>query len=191
MKIAITGGIGSGKSFVVSRLRGYGIEVYDTDSNAKRLMLEDEEIRRKLERLIAPNVYFLDGTLNKPLVAKFLLASKSNAKRLNAIVHPVVARDFLLSGIDWMECAILFEAQFDRLVDKVICVQAPTDVRVERIMQRDGITQERALEWINCQMPQPKMQMLSDYTVLNDGRTDVAWQLEKILQDLDRINKNI
>ena len=113
--IAITGGIGSGKSYVCSMLRRRGIEVYDCDSAAKRIIATSAEVRRGLTRLMGPHTFLADGRLNKAAVAEFLLQSESNAKAINDIVHPAVAADFKKSGVRWMECAILYESGFFRL----------------------------------------------------------------------------
>ena len=145
MKIGITGGIGSGKSYVCKRLEARGYEVYDCDSAAKRLIRTSPEIKEKLTALIGPDTYSkVEGEyrLNKAAVAKFLLASEENAKAIDRIVHPAVFKDFEESGLQWMESAILYESGISRLVDKVIVVTAPEEVRIRRVMQRDGISQE-------------------------------------------------
>lgn len=170
MKIAITGGIGSGKSYVCRLLEQRGIGIYDCDAAAKRLMRNSPTLRQRLTALIGPDTYDSEGRLNKAEVARFLLQSEQNAKAIDAIVHPAVAQDFQESGYQWMECAILFESGFERLVDKVIAVTAPEEIRIQRIMHRDGITREKALEWINRQWPQKKVTENSDYKIMNDGQ---------------------
>ena len=110
MKIGIAGGIGSGKSFVCQRIESLGFKVYDCDQAAKRLIQTSADIRTRLTSLIGPATYFDDGTLNKPEVARFLLASAQNAHAVDAIVHPAVFQDFLESGLQWMESALMFES---------------------------------------------------------------------------------
>lgn len=179
--IAITGGIGSGKSFVCQRLKARGIDIYDCDEGAKRLMRSSEDLKRRLTELIGPDTY-VDGQLNKPVVTQFLLASEDNKQAINHIVHPAVMQDFYDSGMQWMESAILYEAHLEHYVDYVVCVTAPEDVRTERIMKRDGISRERALEWINRQMPQEEVAVWADYTIVNDGATDIDAQIEELMQ---------
>ena len=183
MKIAITGGIGSGKSYVCRMLEKQGIRIYDCDEAAKRLMRTSEQLKRQLTELVGPEVY-ADGRLVKLVMTRFLLASEANQKAVNAIVHPAVAEDFRQSGYDWMECAILFESGFDRLVDRVVCVTAPTEVRVQRIMERDGITRSQAEEWLTKQLPQEEVSRRSDFVIVNDGVRDVSEQIEKFFQQL-------
>lgn len=180
MKIAITGGIGSGKSFVCQLLAQRGIEIYDCDSAAKRLMRTSLTLQQQLTELIGPETYDKEGRLNKAEVAKFLLHSEQNAQAINAIVHPAVAQDFKESGCQWMECAILFESGFEQLVDKVVVVTAPEDIRIERIMLRDSIAREKALEWIHRQWAQEKVVSLSDFEIINDGRP-LEPQIERII----------
>lgn len=182
-KVAITGGIGSGKSFVCRLFEQRGVKIYDCDSAAKRIMATSVEVHDALTALLGPSVYD-EERLNKAVLAKYLLASDENARHVNAIVHPAVAADFNSSGYTWMECAILFSSGFDRYVDVVICVTAPRQVRIDRIMQRDGITAGKAAEWIDCQMSQEETARRSDFIIKNDGKTPLKPQLDNIMNEL-------
>lgn len=185
MKIGITGGIGSGKSYVCKRLEARGIEVYDCDTAAKRLIRTSPEIRERLTALIGPDTY-QGETLCKTVVAQFLLASEANAKAIDNIVHPAVFRDFEASGLQWMESAILFESGAYRLVDKVIMVSAPYEVRIERVMRRDGISHQKVLEWMDRQLPQDIVRARADFEIINDGIADIDKQLNKILRKCNK-----
>lgn len=191
MKIAVTGGIGSGKSFVCHLLEKRGFTIYDCDNAAKRIIATSDVVKSKLKHVVGDNV-FTGNTLNKAVLSKFLLESNTNTQVINNIIHPAVALDFVNSKKNWMECAILFSSGFDRLVDKVICVTAPLDVRLTRIMTRDGISKEKALEWINKQMSQEDVIKLSDYVIENDGKADLDKQITDILVslncDADKVN---
>lgn len=179
MKIGITGGIGSGKSFICNMLREQGLEVYDCDTAAKRIMRQSTDVRKALISLIGREAY--DGTEpNKARIATFILTSESNAAKVNAIVHPAVAKDFQESDIDFMECALLFQSGFDALVDKKVCVTAPLNTRIERIMKRDSIPYEKAMEWIRCQMPQEEIAERSDIVIVNDGISALKPQIDRI-----------
>lgn len=181
MKYAITGGIGSGKSYVCKVLKEeFGIDVYDCDAGAKHVMRSDENLQRRLSQAVGQDV-FPGGRLDKAALSAFLLESAENNAVVNGIVHPAVADDFLRSGLEWMESAILFEAGFERYVDKVVCVFAPLEVRIQRVMSRDGITRDKALEWINRQMPQWEKEQRSDFVVVNDGTSSIKEQLNRIL----------
>ncbi len=178
MKIGITGGIGSGKSYVCRLLERRGIEVYDCDAAAKRLIRSSSRLRRQLQELI--------GSLQKADISRFLLASKDNQRAVNAIVHPAVFDDFEQSGMQWMESAILYESGADKLVDRVVVVTAPEEVRIERIMKRDGITREKALQWIARQWPQELVRERADVEIVNDGKAELAPQIDELLKALSK-----
>ena len=189
MKIGIAGGIGSGKSYVCQRIRQQGFEVYDCDDAAKRLIRTSLEIRQQLTALIGPEVYTdVEGeaVLNTAVVAKFLLTSESNAQAIDRIVHPAVFKDFIESGLQWMESALMFESGIYKLVDKVVAVVAPKEIRIRRVMERDHISREKVLEWMNRQMDQKEIIHRADYVIINDGETDIDQQLENIIRQCNR-----
>ena len=190
--IAITGGIGSGKSYVSALLQAAGIPVYNTDNEAKRLMLSDEGIRQDLIALLGEGVY-TDGTLNKPMLASYLFAGPENAARINAIVHPRVKADFRRwmeehegQEIVGLECAILFEAGFEDAVDAVVTVYAPEALRVERAMKRDGATEAQIRARIAAQMDEEEKCRLSDYIIYNDGSISLENQLSALVAQLKK-----
>ena len=176
MKIGITGGIGSGKSYVCKRLAKHGIEVYDCDAAAKRLIRTSPDLQQQIVRLV--------GSLDKAAMSRFLLASESNQQAMNAIVHPAVFRDFEQSGMQWMESAILFESGADTLVNKTVAVTAPQEVRIQRIIERDGITREKAQQWMARQWSQADVMARADYIIVNDGVTDIDEQIESLLEKI-------
>ncbi len=184
MKIGITGGIGSGKSYVCRLLEQRGYTVYDCDSAAKRLIRSSPYICRRLTALIGPHTYLADGSLNKNAVAEYLLASEDHAKDIDRIVHPAVFRDFIESGMEWMESAIIYESGIHRLVDRVIVVTAPEELRIQRVMARDEISREKVLEWMSRQLPQEEVRKRADFEIVNDGQTDLNLQLDKILKEI-------
>ncbi|WP_455069150.1 dephospho-CoA kinase [Prevotella nigrescens] len=190
MKVAITGGIGSGKSFVCERLHKFGIAVYDCDEAAKRLIRTSNDIQERLSDLVGAKV-FVRGKLQKAVLASFLLHDKASAQAVNDIVHPAVAADFEHSGYDFIESAILFDSGFINRVsiDKVICVTAPIEVRVQRIVYRDQITPAKAQEWINRQLPQSEMLKLSNYEIVNDGQRNLDSQIQAIIDDMAKLSK--
>jgi dephospho-CoA kinase len=190
MKVAITGGIGSGKSYVCKLLQQRGINIYDCDQAAKRLIRTSPDIRRQLTMLIGSEAYLgEDGQggwiLNKAVVAQFLLGSEANAHAIDDIVHPAVFHDFETSGMQWLESAILYESGMDKLVNRVIVVTAPQEVRIQRVMQRDGISREKVLEWMSRQWSQDEIRQRADYEIINDGQADLNEQIEQLLSSLD------
>lgn len=162
IKLAITGGIGSGKSYVARRMTELlGIPVYDSDANAKRLNEESPEIRRGLIEMVGADVYDVQGHLNRQKLATFLFASEENVRRINALIHPVVKEDFLrwaagqTAPVVAIETALLAESGIDKVVDKIIRVDAPLETRISRAMQRDGVAREKVLERMAHQQEYP------------------------------------
>lgn len=181
--IALTGGIGCGKSFVAQLLLEENIEVYDCDAAAKRIILTLPAIQTQLQQLVGERL-FKDGVLRKEMLTTFIQQSEQHKMAVNNIVHPVVAADFLSSGLHWFESAILFESGFYRRlhIDKIIGVTAPPDVRIARIMQRNHISRAQAEAWIASQMAQEEIIAQCDYIIRNDGQADLKQQLRSLLQ---------
>lgn len=183
-KVALTGGIGSGKSYVCHLLEHRGIQVYDCDAAAKRLIRHSSELKKALQSLVGEDLY-VGNQLQKRILAEYILENDNNAQRVNAIVHPAVAADFNHSGYNWLESAIFFDSGFDSRVyiDKVVAVVAPEELRIERIMARDGIARSKALEWIHHQLSQEEIIRRSDFVIHNDGR-DLVEQIDCCLSAL-------
>lgn len=187
LRVGITGGIGSGKSFVCRLLAERGVPVYSCDEEAGRLMENHPDIREALVGLLGTEVYTGEGRLNKPLLAAWLFASSGHAGQVNAIVHPVVKRDFVAWAqrqtvpVVAVESAILFEAGMDTLVDRVLLVDAPREVRLRRTMSRDGATREQVEHRMDCQMPDEERRLRAGDILYNDGRNDLKQDVERLL----------
>ena len=179
MIIGITGGIGSGKSTIAKQLREMGYAVYDTDSEAKRLIVEDAGVREEIEQLFGKEVY-KDGVYQTALVAQRVFADQSLLARLNAIVHPAVKADILRWAeninhptLCFVECAILYQAGFDTLCDKVVVVTAPEEVRLQRAVTRDHSTIEKVRARMRAQEVEKDIER-ADLIVNNDGKTEIT-----------------
>ena len=173
LKIGITGGIGSGKSFVCEIVRNKGYPVFNCDVEAKRLMVKDKATINAISTIVGPNAYSIDidddgkekRTLNRKVVADFLFANKTNAQVINDIVHPRLAKVFEqwarhyeeTAEMVFLEAAILFESGFDKLVDSVILVCADYETRIQRVMKRDNTTREMVLKRIERQVAQEEL----------------------------------
>lgn len=190
IKIGITGGIGSGKSYVCRLLETRGIPFFSCDDTARREMTANESLRSELRRLVSPHVYCSDGSLNKPIVRGFLQSSPDNAARIDEVVHPYVRKRWQEwaaaqdSEIVAMECALLFEAQFDNEVDSTVLVSAACDVRVSRVMKRDGVDAETVKRWMEMQMPEEEKRERADFIILNDGTQDLGRQIDNVLNEI-------
>ena len=186
IKLGITGGIGSGKSYIAHLLEKKGIPVYDTDQEAKRLTVTHPRIREELSTLLGKEVYQVDGTLNKPLVASYLFSSPEHAGQINGIIHPRVYEDFQLwanrqaevgAAVVMMESAILFESGFYKAVDYVVMVYAPLELRIKRAMRRDSASEEQIRVRIAAQMDEEEKKRRADYVIFNDEEMPFESQL--------------
>ena len=190
--IGITGGIGSGKSYVSNLLRQkFGIPVYDCDKEAKRLTAEDEEIRQRLIALVGPEV-FAGGELNKQLLADYLFADIEHASAVNAIIHPIVLLDFEKWASNngqqttvGLESAILYESGFNASVDYVLFVDAPEDVRLRRAMLRDNASEAQIRARMKMQRPELH-RLQADFIIDNSTDDDTRLQ-EQLASALRRI----
>ena len=194
--IAITGGIGSGKSVVSRMLNVMGHEVYDCDSRAKSLMTSDEEVVRLLKQEFGEKIYLADGTIDRQRLAARAFADKDALNRLNAIVHPATARDMQQwakrqadSGADiaFIETALLRTAGLDRMVDEVWHVTAPDEVRIKRVMERSGLTVQQVKERMAAQRVEDSIADC-EQVIVNDNDTALLPQVTRLLE-LNRTTK--
>jgi dephospho-CoA kinase len=194
IRIGITGGIGSGKS-VVSRLLGVmGVPVYISDDEAKRITLTDADVRCRLTALVGSDLYS-GSSMRKELLANYLFASPQNAARVNAIIHPAVKADFLRwvaahasCPIVGIESAILIEAGFTDVVDRVVMVCAPYDVRVERAMQRDGAQRSAVERRVRAQMDDEAKLSHAHYVINNGPDSELMPQAKHLIESLKAEN---
>lgn len=212
--IGITGGIASGKSYVCAQLEQAGHTVFYCDSEAKRIIRTDPEVRRQLSRLVGSDLYDAQGQLVKSKLAAWLCKGKAHAAQVDAIVHPRVAEAFARRAAalssDWegelparlkehglpealfppfphkqldsvqqliclppqrvlfMECALLFESGFDRLVDCSLLIHVSASTQLQRLMARDHISESKAHEWMALQLSEEQKLERADYVLDND-----------------------
>lgn len=136
MIIGLTGGIGSGKSTIAQELAKRGFVIYDCDREAKRIIAKESEVQQAIIALLGEEA-FVKGIYNTAYVAKQVFEDPERLAALNAIVHPKVREDILKRKPDFIESAIFFEAGLDAICDKIVVVEAPEDVRIERVIARD------------------------------------------------------
>jgi len=182
LKIGITGGIGSGKTFICRLFQMLGVPVYNADEEAKKLMNTDSRIREKLVAQFGQAVY-KDGQLDRAFLARVVFSDAQKLQILNSIVHPIVIQE----AKDWAarqktryslkEAALLFESGSYKELDYTILVTAPLDLRVQRVMHRDGITEQQVRERISKQLSDEEKLQLTDFVIVNDGITPLLPQV--------------
>lgn len=189
VKIGITGGIGSGKTYICNLLRERGYEVYNCDDEAKRIMLEDAEIISQIKTLIGNDAYTPDGQLNKPVIANFIFSDKDNAAKVNSIVHPAVKKDFLRwaegKQVAIMESAILFESGFDNVVDTTVLIWADARNRLKRAMTRDHATREQIEARMAAQISDDEARRKADYIFRHNNYDETENEMRKLIQYIE------
>lgn len=188
--IGLTGGIGSGKSTLANELRKQGIPVYDSDSEAQRIISQDTDVRNELCALFGQNVY--TGTLlDRPKVAQIVFRNPDLLQRMNAIVHPRVRTDVSEwvkrhnnARLLFVESAILYQSGFDSLCDKIVWVTAPEQVRIARVIQRDNATEADVRLRMARQGDETAFLRRANIVVNNDGFTAVPELAAELLWKL-------
>jgi len=176
LKIGITGNIGSGKTTVSKIFEVLGIPVFYADDEAKKVMVNDAILIDELKQAFGAQSYFEDGSLNRKHIASIVFNNEAELKKLNAIVHPAVFRAF----DSWVprfknapyvlkEAALLFESSSYKMCDKSIMVTAPLELRIERVMLRDGFSRDEILNREARQFSEKKKLQLANYAVKNDN----------------------
>ena len=183
--IAITGGIGCGKSIVSLILKEMGYEVYDCDWKAKYLMDNSPTIKDCLKSTFGNDI-IIDGTINRVKLASIVFNNKEKLVKLNNIVHSSVKEDLISWKLEnshkkllFVETAILYQSGLDMVVDEVWEVNAPLEIRIERVMKRNNISRQDVLSRIESQKYEILTQV--DYIITNDDKVAILPQLVTIL----------
>ena len=187
--IGLTGGIGSGKSKILSVFSTYGIPCYESDRRAKWLMQRDAELKSKIKSFFGDQIYENDQ-FNQRKLAKLVFANKYKLEALNSLVHPRVKMDFksFVSQQDTpyiiKEAAILFETGGEKDCDATILVTAPEKLRLQRVLNREKISSMDIKARINNQWSDSRKIPLADYIINN-----IDW--DKTLKKIDEIHQKL
>ena len=190
IKLAVVGGIGSGKSVVSRMLDIMGVPVYDCDTRAKELMVQNTTIIKELKRMFGDECYDADGGLNRKYLASCIFVDERNTKRVNALVHPVVKADFC----SWAQCqnaplvavetALLYESGMAEVVDKTLLVWTDRETAIMRTMQRSGMLRTQVLNRMAKQMSTDDLLLLTDYAIYNGGANPIIPEVTALLKEL-------
>lgn len=194
LRAGITGGIGSGKSTVCRIFELLGAPVYDADYWAKWLIGNDPSVKQGIIDLFGSEAYLPDGDYNRAYVAGIVFHDPQKLALLNAAVHPAVERHSrawheqqALSGHAYTlkEAALLVESDSHRFLDVLIVVTAPEEMRIRRVMERDGITEEAVRARMKNQLPEEEKVRLADFVIVNDGTQSLIRQVWAVHRDLE------
>lgn len=184
LQIGVTGGIGSGKTLVCHIFTVLGVPVYDADSRAKTLMTTDGILVSQIKKEFGVLSFRADGSLDREYLAKHVFNNPDKLKILNSLVHPRVGEDYARwvneqsSSYVLKEAALLFEAQSNRTLDKIIVVSAPEELRIKRVLVRDKQrTEQQVKDIIRNQLEEDKKLKLADYIIQNDERRPLIPQV--------------
>ena len=196
VKVGLTGGIGSGKSFVAALFAELGVPVYEADLEAKMLIEVDPEIVKAYKSFFGNDIYSPLG-LNRKQVAALVFGNQELLKQVNQVVHPAVARHFeewLMQHSDASyvihEAAILFESKSNELMDRVITVSAPEVIRIARVMERDGVGEEAVKLRMNNQMKEEERLAKADFVIINDESQLLLPQVIELHQQLIKLSRS-
>lgn len=192
IKVGITGGIGSGKTYVCKLLELMNFSVFYSDAEAKNIQNSDPEVRTKLIALFGDECYTEEG-LNRKYLAEIIFGNPSAKKQLEEIIHPKVAEAFATwceekaatdDKIVFIESAILYESGFDKMVDKVIMVYADEETRIERSIKRDAAERKAIEERIKNQSSDKGKCKKADFVLYNNPNDYINKQLLNIVKEL-------
>jgi dephospho-CoA kinase len=190
-RIGLTGGIGSGKSFIAQIIEHMGYPVYYSDSRAKELTKSNPTIKMGLISLFGEEV-FEGNQLNAELISSRIFHDDELLKKVNELIHPIVRADFenwalnQKSALVFKEAAILFETGAYRNSDATILVCAPKELKIERVMNRENCSKEEVMARMSKQWSDEDKRKLADYSILNDNVIPVLTQIEAVINDLTR-----
>ncbi len=191
ISVGITGGIGSGKSTVCKVFEAINIPIYYADDRAKHLMRYDIKLSLAIRELLSDDAYLVNGELNREFISSQVFQNKELLTELNQIVHPAVFQD----SIDWLgehkdypytvkEAALLVETGSYKMLDKLIVVTAPIEVRIERVIKRDNADRAAIQARMDNQLPEEEKVALADFVIANDGSLSLIDQVLKVHHEL-------
>lgn len=187
LRIGLTGGIGAGKSIVSKILTALNYPVFNSDNEAKKLLVNDSSVIAEMKAAFGDDVYHSDGTINRAYLADVIFKDSNAREQINAIVHPRVriAFDEFVTAqnapLIFNEAAILFETGAYKNFDATILVAAPDHLRIERVMKRDNVSREQVVARMNAQWSDDKKKDLADVVIMNDEHVPLIPQVEAML----------
>jgi len=187
LKIGLTGGIGSGKSTVAKIFETFGIPVYYADTAAKKLMNSNEELKQKIKLHYGEAAYKNDQ-LDRKYLADIVFNSPEKLELLNTLIHPVT----IIDAEEWLqkqvtpysikEAALLFESGAAENLDYIIGVYAPQDLRIKRVIKRDGLSADEIWKRMNRQVNEEMKMKLCDFVIINNEQELLIPQVLKLHQ---------
>lgn len=190
MIVAITGGIGSGKTTVAKVFENMGCVLYNSDDKAKELYF-DLEIKHKVIELFGEEAYLQNGQLNREFISGKVFENKALLEKLNSIIHPAIKLDFenfvakqLPNTIIIKESALIFETRLYKNFKPIILVTAPIEQKIERVVKRNSTTRAEVEKRMNAQWTDEQKVPLANYVITNSNTDAVIPQVIKVLEEI-------
>ncbi len=201
IKIGVTGGVGSGKSLVCRRLQESGVPVVSADQLARQAVEPHTRAHKQIVERFGKEILAADGTIDRPRLRQIITQDEAARRDLESYVHPEVGvqmqahfRSAAAQGA-WLAAAevpLLFEAGLQDQFDAVILVSGDTEVRINRIMQRDNVSRQQAQSLMHIQMNEAQKRRMSDFIIENNGSLDeMHGQVDRVLEKLAEKYKKI
>ena len=191
IKVGITGNIGSGKTLVCRIFEHFGISVFDSDSRAKEYYYKDNA-KDKIKQLFGQKVFTAKNEIDLKRLSQIVFSDAQSLNALNTLIHPLVLEEYETWIVEHrneaytlFESALLYPCQLSHLFDKIIFVEAPQDLRIERIRQRDNTSLEHIKQRIEKQSFEKDNSFNPDYIILNDEQELLTLQVMEIHQLLE------
>ena len=189
LKVGVTGGIGSGKTTIAEVFMQLGVPVYPSDERAKELMTGDFELRQAIIGLFGNEAY-VDEDINRAFIASKVFSDQTLLQKLNELVHPAVKKDFdswcLEQNAPYVlkEAAILIETGGYKVMDKMILVTAPSELKIQRVQKRDTLTRGEILARMNRQWSDERKKEFADFIIHNENNSMVLEQVLDVHKSL-------
>ncbi len=189
-KIGLTGGIGVGKTYVAEVFEELGFPVFNADDKAKECLVKNQELINLVKKNFGDKIY-KDDVLQKESLATLVFNDSVALSKLNSLVHPVVKKEFFYwckkqeAKFIIKEAAILFESKSNVDLDSIICVSAPEEVRIKRILKRDSTTLNEIKKRMSFQISQKEKEDLSDYIIYNDEQQLILPQILQFIKQME------
>ena len=191
-RVGLTGNIGSGKSLVAQIFETFGVPVFDADKEAKEILFSPE-VSKKVIQLFG-NSILSEGNIDRKKLAQLVFNNELSLQKLNSIIHPAVRTKFenwskSITGKPYLiyEAAILFESGHFKHLDAVITVDADPEIRIQRVMDRDGVLREQVLDRMRNQWPDERKNYLADFVIKNNVDELLIEQIEKVHASLTSV----
>lgn len=173
--VGLTGNMGSGKSTVARIFLSLGIHIFNADNEARKIT-QSIDVAAQIAVLFGRKLLNSTGELDRKALAAIVFNDKQKLKQLNELIHPLVWENYISwlkenKSADYIihEAAILFESGLYKHLDKIIVVDAPREVLIQRTIQRDHISEEQVQERLNNQWSTEKIKELADFVIINDN----------------------